>query len=326
MVSDQSQDEATTDAEWDELDRHLLSQGTTTWCPTVISRALPDYDPILSRLATRAGARGRRPHLAGVHLEGPFLTVPGAHPPGVLRDPDPAWLAALPDLVRLVTLAPERPGALDAVTLLAERGVVVSLGHTAASGATVRAAADRGARLVTHLWNTMPPVHHRDPGAVVGALLDDRLALGLIADGVHLHPDVLALVRRAAGADRCVLVTDQAAAPPGHGPVDRPGPSRGDPHDGHDAHDEDDVGHAAPPRRGDGTLAGSALAMDRAVRNAVVLAGFTLAEAVHAASARPADLLGLSDRGRIERGRRADLVVLDADLHATRTWLAEDWT
>ena len=298
---------ATTGEAWDELDVRLLAQGTTTWCPTVISRSLPLYEPVLARLTARADADGRRPHLAGVHLEGPFLTVAGAHASTALRDPDLTWLTSLPDLVRVVTLAPERPGALDAVALLAQRGVLVSIGHTAAAGDTVRAAADRGARLVTHLWNTMPPVHHRDPGTVVAALLDDRLALGLIADGVHLHPDVVRLVQRAAGAERCVLVTDQAAT-------------------GSRAAAGGDAGwETTPPRRPNGRLAGSVLRMDEAVRNAVVLGGFTLAEAVHAASTLPAALLGLTDRGAIETGRRADLVALDADLRATRTWLAEDW-
>jgi N-acetylglucosamine-6-phosphate deacetylase len=301
---------AATDEAWGELDRHLLAQGTTTWCPTVISRSLAAYEPVLARLTARGGTEGRRPHLAGVHLEGPFLTVPGAHPPAALRDPDLAWLGALPDLVRMVTLAPERPGALDAVALLAARGVLVSVGHTAAPGELVHRAADRGARLVTHLWNTMPPVHHREPGPVVAGLLDDRLALGLIADGVHLHPDVLALVRRAAGPGRCVLVTDQVAAGPAPPAGGRAGAGS--------------AGEATPPRRPDGTLAGSALRMDRAVRNAVVLGGWTLAEAVHAASALPAQLLGLTDRGAVAAGCRADLVLLDEELRATRTWLAED--
>ncbi len=315
-------DVATADgvAAWDALDRSLLAQGTTTWCPTVISRPLAAYGPILDRIGARAGTgatppSSRRPHLAGVHLEGPFLTVAGAHPPAALRDPDLTWLAALPDLVRVVTLAPERPGALDAVRLLAERGILVSVGHTAAPPDTVRRAADHGARLVTHLWNTMPSVHHRDPGPVVAALLEDRLALGLIADGVHVHPDVLALVRRAAGPDRCVLVTDRAA----------PAPTAAEPVDAA-AGDVDRHPDGLPPRRGDGTLAGSALSMDRAVRNAVVLGGWTLAEAVAAASTHPARLLGLTDRGAIAPGLRADLVLLDTDLRAVRTWLAEDLT
>lgn len=305
------------EAAWDALDRSLLAHGTTAWCPTVISRPLTSYALILDRIGARAeGAppTSRRPHVAGVHLEGPFLAVAGAHPPATLRDPDLAWLTSLPDLVRVVTLAPERPGALEAVRLLAERGVVVSVGHTAAPGDTVRRAADHGARLVTHLWNTMPGVHHRDPGPVVAALLEDRLALGLIADGVHVHPDVLALVRRAAGPDRCVLVTDRAA----------PAPTAAEPVDAA-AGDVDRHPDGLPPRRGDGTLAGSALSMDRAVRNAVVLGGWTLAEAVAAASTHPARLLGLTDRGAIAPGLRADLVLLDADLRAVQTWLAGDW-
>lgn len=288
--------------DWDRMGQDLLAQGVTTWCPTVISRPLGDYGPILDRIAEAAERPGRRPHLAGAHLEGPFLAVPGAHDPGVLRAPDPAWIADLPPIVAVVTLAPELPGGLDAVEALADRGVLVSVGHTAADLETVHAAAGRGARLATHLFNAMAPVHHRDPGPVVGALTCDDLVVAVIADGFHLHPAVVDLIRRAAGPRRVLLVSDQVGTPEG------------------------DDGSGTPPRLRDGTLAGSRLHLDQAVGRAVRSGGFGLVDAVHAASTLPAHLLGLEDRGAIEPGHRADLVLLDDDLRATRTWLAEDWS
>jgi N-acetylglucosamine-6-phosphate deacetylase len=289
-----------TGTDWDALDRALLDQGTTTWCPTIISRPLDEYTEPLARIAAAAERAGRHPHIAGAHLEGPFLAVPGAHPPEVLRPPDLEWLAQLPDIVRIVTLAPELPGGLAAVDVLARSGILAAIGHTAAGHDIVSAAAGRGARLATHVFNAMTGIHHRTPGPVIAALVDDRLVASVIADAIHLHPLVVDLVRRAKGANGCVLVTDQVAEQAGQPPGDA-------------------------PRTTTGALAGSALRMDHALANAVHICGFDIAAAVHAASTLPARLLGLDDRGALVPGRRADLVLLDDDLRATQTWLAEDW-
>ena len=287
--------------DWDALDAALLEQGTTTWCPTIVSRPLDDYAEPLAAIAEAAARSGRHPHIAGAHLEGPFLAVPGAHPVDVLCPPDLAWLAQLPEIVRVVTLAPELPGALDAVELLATRGVLVAVGHTAADLATVQAAAERGAGLATHLFNGMAPLHHRAPGPAAAALVTDALAVSLIADGIHVHPAVIDLARRAKGADDCVLITDHVATTTTPATM------------------------ADAPRTASGALAGSRLRMDDAVANAVRHCGFDLPAAVRAASTTPARLLGFDDRGTIAPGRRADLVLLDAELRAEQTWLAEDW-
>lgn len=292
--------------DWDRLDALLIAGGVTTWCPTVVTAPLDAYPQVWARIATAmARPAAARPTIAGVHLEGPFLGgAPGAHPRRWLRDPDRAWLAALPPFVRIVTLAPERPGGLEAIAELAARGVLVSLGHSTATYAQASQAADAGARMVTHLFNGMGPLHHREPGLAGAALSDPRLAAGLIADLVHVHPAVVGAACRALGA-RAVLVTDAVAwraARVGRIEVSR-----------------DASGAARLP---DGTLAGSTLTMDQAVRNVVTHCGLSLDAAVQAASTTPARLLGLSDRGAIAPGQRADLVALGPDLAVEAVWIA----
>jgi N-acetylglucosamine-6-phosphate deacetylase len=293
-------------AAWAAMDAALVSQGVTAWFPTLVSGPLTGYPGQLRRLAAWqawSSSSAGRVRLAGVHLEGPFLGgVPGAHPAHHLRPPDLDFLAALPPLVRIVTLGPERPGALEAIAHLSARGVLVSLGHTAASGTQMRAAAAAGARLVTHLFNAMPPFHHRDPGAVGAALADPRLAVSLIADGHHVHLDALALAAAAKGPGRFVLVTDASAWAAGI------------------------LGEQAVtlvdgvPRLAEGTLAGSALTMDRAVAVAVA-AGIDLGAALDAASTTPAALAGLAG-GVLQPGAPADLVALGPDLTVEFTAVA----
>ncbi len=294
-----------TGADWDRLDELLLAQGVTTWCPTLVTAPLDSYAARLERIATAARREGARPTIAGAHLEGPFLGgLPGAHPPQLVRPIDRAWLDALPPVVRIVTLGAEIAGALAATAALAARGVTVAAGHTLATHDELRALVDAGARLVTHLFNAMTPLHHREPGVVGAALTDDRVVASVIADLVHVHPTALTLAFRAKGPAGVALVTDAVAWR-----AATAGPVRVQHHDG-------------APRLRDGTLAGSALTMDQAVRN-VVAAGCTdLAGAVTAAATTPARVLGLDDRGAIAPGRRADLAVLDADLRVEQTWVA----
>ena len=205
--------------------------------------------------------------------------------------------------MRLVTLAPELPGAVEATRLLVDRGVTVSLGHTTATHEQVGACVDAGARMVTHLFNGMDPLHHRTPGVVGAALTDDRLVAGLIADLVHVHPIAIALAFRAKPG-RIALVTDAVAWR-----AARIGRIEIAVRDG-------------APRLPDGTLAGSSLTMDLAVRNVVEHAGVPLEDALVAASTTPASVIGLGDRGVIAPGRRADLVVLDDGLRVLDTVVA----
>ncbi|QXC62053.1 amidohydrolase family protein [Aquihabitans sp. G128] len=290
---------------WDRLDDLLLAQGVTAWCPTLVTAPLDAFARPLARIGEASARPGRHPEVLGAHLEGPFLGgKPGAHPTELIRAVDPAWLEALPAHVALVTAAAECEG-VDALWAWAtERGVLASVGHSAASAEAASAAFDRGARMVTHLFNGMSGVDHRSPGVAVAALLDDRVAAGLIADGVHVHPDLVRLAFRVKGPGRIALVTDAVAWRAGTiGRITMH-------HDG------------TAPRLADGTLAGSALTLDRAVANVVAWGATDLVGAVRAAATTPADLLGRSDLGRIAPGARADLAALDADGACVGTWLA----
>jgi len=297
--------------DWERMDALLIAQGVTGWCPTLITAPLDRFAAPLARIAAAAGrppAPGR-PVILGAHLEGPFLGgAPGAHPRQHLVPLDLGWLAALPSIVKIVTLAPELVGATDAIRLLVGRGVLVSLGHSTAGLTESIAATDAGARLVTHLFNGMGPLHHREPGLLGAALSDDRLTPSLIADGVHVHPAALRAAARAKGLGGWVVVTDAVAWRDGR--LDDRGELRVQVVDG-------------APRLADGTLAGSALTMDAAIRRMVEEAGIPLTEAVAAATSTPARLLGLGDRGRIVPGCRADLVALDPDaLTIDEVWIA----
>jgi N-acetylglucosamine-6-phosphate deacetylase len=283
--------------DWDHIADALARGGTTTWCPTLVTSPLDRYRTPLSRIeqaATRAtapAAGNRHPTIAGVHLEGPFLGVmPGAHPVDLIVPIDAAWLDALPPIVRIVTLGAEVDGATRAIESLHERGIVAGIGHSAATLEEAARAIDAGARLVTHCFNAMPPLHHRAPGLVGAALSDTRVVASVIADLVHVHPVVLTVALRAKGPDGIALVTD--AVPRGH------------------------------TRRPDGTLAGSNITMADGFRNVVEQCGATLTTAARAASTTPARLLGLADRGRLAAGLRADIVALDADLAVAGTWIA----
>ena len=214
----------------------------------------------------------------------------------------------------MVTLAPELDGGIDAVRQIAGAGVVAAIGHTDATYDVAREALDAGARLGTHLFNAMRPLHHRDPGPV-GALLDAPVDVELIADGVHLHPAVLRTVF-AAKPGRCLLVTDAMAAAGADDGDYRLGPMAIEVRDGV-ARLADGTGH--------GSIAGSTLTMDAAVRFAVRTAGLPLLDVVHAASTAPARAWDLTDVGALEAGRRADLVVLDDDLAVVRVMRAGSW-
>jgi len=292
-------------ADWARLDGLLLAGGVTTWCPTLVTAPLAAYPGRLAEIsAAAARPEAGRPSIAGAHLEGPFLGGrPGAHPVDLLLPLDHEWLAGLPEVVRLVTLAPELDGAPEAVRLLRGRGVAVSLGHSAATPAQVGACVAAGATLVTHLFNGMPPLHHRDPGLAGEALLDDRLTACVIGDGVHVAPAAVALAFRCKPANRVALVSDAIAW-------------RTPEHAGFAVRLVDGAARLA-----DGTLAGSAITLDAAVRTAVA-GGVPLADALVAASATPAAAIGCTDRGRLVPGARADLVALGPDLEVQTTWVA----
>jgi len=299
------------DADWPGLGAYLLSTGVTACCPTIPTASTDAYRPALAAIAD--GFEGPdTPHLLGAHLEGPFLNPVrrGAHDPALMREPDLGWAGALveesPVPVAIWTLAPELPGALALARELVARGVVVSVGHSDATYAQVVEARNAGLAMVTHLFNAMPSLHHREPG-VVGAAFDlAGLRVGLILDLVHVAPPVARHALAALG-ERAFLVTDAmalAGLPPG---TYRAGALTVDTTNG-------------SPRLSDGTLAGSVLRMDDAFRSAAAMAG--IEAAVHLCSTSPAQALGRGDLGVLAPGARADVVLLDADLRVARVLLA----
>jgi N-acetylglucosamine-6-phosphate deacetylase len=245
--------------------------------------------------------------LAGLHYEGPYLSPArcGAQNPAFLRDPDLTELEALLDLggVRMVTIAPELPRALEAIRMLRDRGVIAAVGHTDASYEQTLAAIQSGASVGTHVCNAMRPVHHRDPGPIVALLDSPDVVCEQVADGVHLHDGMLRHVIGSAGPHRVALITDAIAAA---------GMSDGAYELGGQAVTV--AGGVARLARG-GSIAGSTLTMDAALRR-VVHSGVSIVAAVAMASTTPARVLGLGGRtGAIRPGLRADLVLLDDQLH-----------
>jgi N-acetylglucosamine-6-phosphate deacetylase len=289
---------------------HHLAHGTTTMVASLVSAPIDVLEHRVRALAPLV-ANGA---LAGVHLEGPFLSAGhrGAHDPHYLQPPTPAaldrLLTAAPAALRMITLAPELSGGLDAVKQIVDSGVVAAIGHTSADYETALAAIDRGASVATHLYNGMPPILGRAPGPVAALTDDERIVVELIADGFHLHP---ATLRRTATATaeatpgRFALVTDAMSAT-GCGDGDYLlGKARVRVSDGQ-------------ARLVDGdSLAGSTLTLDRALRTAV-RAGVAFRAALAAVTETPARALGLAQHsGTIAPGRAADLVVLD-DEHTVR--------
>jgi N-acetylglucosamine-6-phosphate deacetylase len=296
---------------------HLPSTGVTRFLPTLITAPVPvilaQAREVLAASAVLDADGAARP--LGVHLEGPFLSPVrhGVHDPALMPDPTPELVGEiLADErvragLRMITLAPERPGGLAAVTRFAEAGVLVSVGHSDATAEQTRQAADAGARMITHLFNAQRGLNHREPGVPGAALNDPRYSIGLIADLAHVAPDVCRLVFTVA-AGRIALVTDAVAA-------------AGMPAGRYQLGGADVLlTEEGVPRSPDGTIAGSALTLDRAVRNMVSI-GVDPAIALTAATRVPADTIGEPGLGRLEEGAVADLVCWDGSLRVERVWI-----
>ncbi|WP_038056662.1 N-acetylglucosamine-6-phosphate deacetylase [Thermus amyloliquefaciens] len=285
--------------------RFHLQHGTTGLLATTVTAPLPELEEALRGIQkAMAGPLGEA--LLGVHLEGPFISQDrlGAQPPfPLLPDLEIAdWLLSLAP-VKVLTLAPELPGALDLLRFLAEGGVRVQLGHTAATYAEGEAALEAGAFGFTHLYNAMTGLHHREPG-VVGLALERGMWAEIIPDGLHVHPAALKLALKSIPG--LYFVTDAVAAagmPDGKYPLG--------------VHQVEKRGHGVWLG---GSLAGSTLTMDQALRNLVAW-GVPLEEAARRLSSYPARYLDLRDRGEIAPGKRADLVVLDHDLRVREVYL-----
>ncbi|MEV7861153.1 N-acetylglucosamine-6-phosphate deacetylase [Streptomyces hirsutus] len=290
--------------------------GTTT---LVASTVTGDMD-VLVRRAGLLAELAEQGDIAGIHFEGPFISPcrKGAHSEELLRDPDPAEVRKLIDAAhgraKMVTLATELPGGLDSVRLLAEHGVIAAVGHTDATYEQTVAAIDAGATVATHLFNAMPALGHRAPGPITALLEDERVTVELINDGTHLHPAALQLAFHHAGPGRVAFVTDAMdAAGFGDGRY-LLGPL------------EVEVADGVARLVEGGSIAGSTLTLDRALKRAVTVDGLPVEHAVAALSANPARLLGMDDRiGSLEPGKDADLVVLDADFTLKGVMRRGEW-
>ncbi len=296
--------EATADPrDIDHISRSMLATGVTAWLPTIVTSPASAYPPLFEAWPGHDPDAGAVP--LGYHLEGPFLTLEkkGAHnPEHILAAPDElidVW--AEQESVALVTLSPERESNLGRIRQLADAGFLVSLGHTNATYEQFVAGVDAGASMATHLFNAMTSIHHREPGAMVATLVDDRVVTGLIPDGVHTHPAMVRLAIKAKGVDGIAIVSDMMAAC-GLGPGTYPLASM-----------EVTVTEDSA-RLADGTLAGSILTMDQALRNLVAWSDVTPAEAFHMMTAVPARLLNDASRGRLVAGARADIALWDEEL------------
>lgn len=307
-----------TPADLDGMARALLRRGVTSFLPTAVTASLETLRAFADRVRAwmpAAPADGASP--LGFNLEGPFISPDrrGAQNAAFIQVPATIHRGALGPLLpglRITTVAPELPGALELIGWLGANGVIVSLGHSAATLEEARAGYAAGGRTTTHLFNAMSGVDHRSPGLAVAALTDDDACVELIADGHHVHPGLWPMITRMKPPGRLILVSDailMAGTGDGRGMLGGL---------------EVEVAGTRATLAGTQTLAGSVIALDTAVRN-LVAAGVSLPAAVAAAGRDPLALLGITDRGRLAAGQLADLVELDADLRVLRVARGGEW-
>lgn len=296
------------------ISRYMVRGGVTACLATTTSASLTDLTLALENAArAKQSPPPGQVEVVGVHLEGPFVNPQfrGVHDEQHVRQATPSELEAIwgasGSTLRVVTLAPEQPGGMEAVRFLAKRGVQVSMGHTGATYDEARMALMNGVRRGTHVFNAMPPIHHREPGPLTALLGDSSAFLELIVDGYHVNPVVIDMTLRLAGPERVVLITDCTdVAGQGEGTFTR--------WEGTEVVIKD--GQSRTPS---GSLAGSILSMDHAVRNLVKF-GVPLHNALRMATETPARSIGVFDRkGSLSPGKDADVVVLGNDLSTTMT-------
>ena len=300
------------------IERHMARHGVTSYLPTTVTapqdrivRALEFLGKKISCLDYSDG--GARP--LGIHLEGPFISHAkrGVHPPEHLVQPSPQmfekyWQASGGTL-RMMTIAPELPGAIDTIQYAKKAGVQSSIGHSNAIYSEARQAIDAGADHATHTFNAMRPLDHREPGILGAVLTDDRITADIIADGIHTEPSVVKLFLNAKGPDRAILITDAISATGMTEGKYKLGPFEVDVKDGRCEYQ--------------GKLAGSVLTLDRAVRNVMTFADWKLQQAARLASLNPARVLGIADqKGTIRVGNQADVVTLTPKSEVMQTFIA----
>lgn len=293
-----------------EVSRTCALTGCTSFLATSVSSSI---DELMDMIRNVKCVIGKEPgaNIAGIHLEGPYLHVKrkGMQNEKYLRHPDMDEMKMIlheaGDLVKMVTIAPELPGGMEMVEYLKEQGIVVAIAHSNATYDEAKTAFAKGASHITHCFNAMPPIHHRDPGLVVAAFEEPKVSLQAIVDNIHLHPAVVRLMHRVKGAEGVVLITDALQAMGlGDGTYQ---------FGGHDVTVTDGKAQLS-----DGTLASSTVTMNAALRNTVEN-GISLVDAVQMASVTPANVLGLENKGGILPGKDADMVLVDGNFDVVWT-------
>lgn len=301
------------------ISRTLFKTGTTRYLATTMTETTDHIDHALQTVYafTQQPAAPDMARIAGVHLEGPFLSVKqmGAQQGSLIQNPSIAlldhWQTLAGGLIRQVTVAPEQPEALALIRHCQRQNVITSIGHTDATYAQAKAAIDAGATHATHLFNAMRGIHHREPGTVTAILLDERVVAELILDGFHLHPAIVQLTLKVKGKDCVVLVTDAMRAQcMGNGVFDLGGQAV--------------TVRDGQARLANGVLAGSVLELNRALANILQFGGCSLVDAVAMVSMNPARQLGIAQQvGSLAVGKRADWVVLDAHYQVVKTGVTD---
>lgn len=293
--------------------RFFARHGVTAYLPTTIAAPAEPIQRALDNVRATPQPDDGACHV-GVHIEGPYLNPAhhGAQPVASLRLPDAheaeSWLAS--GVVRLITLAPELEGGMALVERCAAAGVQTAVGHSAASFEQVMEAVERGLRQASHTFNGMPPLHHRTPGVVGAVLLDDRIYAQVIADGVHVHPAVIRLLVRTKGSERVLLITDSTRA-------------AGLPDGDYDLGGQTVHVRSGVARTAEGSLAGSTITLDAALRNLIAYTGLSLQEGLRTATATPAEAMGWTGRkGVLAPGADADIILLDQHLGVRLTMVA----
>ncbi|MCD7036368.1 N-acetylglucosamine-6-phosphate deacetylase [Metabacillus sp. GX 13764] len=293
----------------DTMTSLLPEEGTTSFLATTMTGSKENIEKAIQNAGEYMRVHGKpgSAEVLGIHLEGPFLSPKraGAQHPGHIIEPDTElfkrWQELSRNAIRLVTLAPERPGGLELAAYLKRNGVTASIGHSDANHEEVLAGVEAGITHATHLYNGMSPLHHREPGVVGSVLLDDRITAEMIVDGVHISPPMVKLAYRNKGCEKVVLITDAMRAKClSNGTYDLGG-------------QDVDVKDGKATLK-DGTLAGSILRMRDAASNMMAFAGCTIEDIIQMTAVNPARQIGAySRKGSIRSGKDADLVVLDSD-------------
>ncbi len=286
--------------------------GCTSFLVTSVSSSLEDLIQMI-RQTKKVIGKEKGAKIAGIHLEGPYLNIEkkGMQNPAHLRHPDLKEMKKIFDeadgLIKMVTIAPELPGGIELIDFLKKKGVVVAIAHSNATYEEAQDAFEKGASHITHCFNAMPAIHHRAPGLVAAALENDSISVQAIVDGVHLHPGIVRLIHKIKGPDKMVLTTDALQAM---------GVGDGEYIFG---------GHQVTVTEGvarlqDGTLASSTVTMNKSLRLSNEF-GINLQDTIQMATSTPADILGMKNLGRIEKGYSADLVLLDKKFEVLSTWI-----